>query len=363
MPTEVGDLGFDADVPSRREEGRDVTSLSLTTQQYFILSRVDGKATLREICSYSGIPFDDAVVILRELHEARLIDLPNREVTPPSKETRKRESSSEFKIPNWGVSFEEFEIPEPDAAADSALSEGMRRLILYYHYYLEDISYYDLFQVEQDADLREITSAYYSLSKVFHPDRWFRQDLGGLEKHLKTVFRWMNKAYRTVSKPARRREYDAILLRGVVGPWKYEFNGKEPSGKTGVFRVVPANTSVQRSALLNQARKFRTKDCFDEAVECYRRALDLGYTVKIALDLAEALYASGSGLKEALELVRKIREEDAGSYAAMLMEAKILRVMGNTAGARAVCAVILEKNPRYPGVAEEMVKLSAEVPR
>ena len=89
----------------------------------------------------------------------------------------------------------------------------------------------------------------------------------------------------------------------------------------------------------------------------------MGYTVKTALDLAETLYASGFGLAEGLELLRAIREADAGSYAAMLMEAKILRVMGDTAGARAVCAVILEKNPRYPGVAEEMVKLSAEVPR
>ena len=360
MSVEVGDLGFETDVPTRREEGLDVTSLSLTTQQYFILSRVDGKATLREICSYGGIPFDDAVVILRDLHESLLIDLPNRKVTPRRKHATKKESSSEFKVPNWSVPFEEFEIPPFDT--DSSLSDEMRRLIHYYHYHLEEISYYDLFQVARDGDVREITSSYYVLSKVFHPDRWFRQDLGGLERNLKTVFRWMNKAYRTLSKPARRREYDTILDRGVVGPWKFEANGKVPSGKTGVFRVVPANTSVQRSALLNQARKFRARECFAEASECYGRALDLGYTVKTALDLAEVLYASGSGLKEALVLVRKIKEEDSGSYAAMLMEAKILRVMGDSAGARAVCAVILEKNPRYPGVADEMVKLSTGIP-
>lgn len=88
----------------------------------------------------------------------------------------------------------------------------------------------------------------------------------------------------------------------------------------------------------------------------------MGYTVKTALDLAETLYASGFGLAEGLELLRAIREADAGSYAAMLMEAKILRVMGDNAGARELCAVILDENPRYPGVADEMVKLSRGKP-
>ena len=125
----VGDLGFETDVPTRPEGGPDVTSLSLTTQQYFILSRVDGKATLREICFYSGIPFDNALVILRELHDSRLVDLPNRQVPPRQEDTTDEASSSKFKIPNWGVPFEEFGLPEVDAEADGALSEEMRRLL------------------------------------------------------------------------------------------------------------------------------------------------------------------------------------------------------------------------------------------
>lgn len=218
MPEKLGELGFESDIPTR-PEGQDVTSLSLTTHEYFILSRVDSKATLREICSYGGIPFDEAVAIIRGLHDSRLIDLPNRKPKPRKKETSARGSSAEFRVPNWSVPFEDFEIGDAERE-EGALSEEVRRLILYYHHHLQEVSYYDLFQVGREANTREITNAYYALSKVFHPDRWFRQEIGRHSEHIRTIFRWMNRAYRTLSKANRRREYDRVLERGIVGPWK-----------------------------------------------------------------------------------------------------------------------------------------------
>ena len=364
MPERIADLGFESDVPTRVKGGPDVTSSGLSTQQYFALSRIDGSTTLKALVSYIGLGWAEAVACIRALDDAGLITLPNRErpeqPDSPAKAPKAiaRTSSGEFVVPDWSTPLSVFEFSKEDMEDDNALSSDMRKLVLYYHHHLEEVSYYDLFQIDEGASIRQLTDSYYQLSKLFHPDRWFRKELGRMEVPVRAVFRWINKAYRTLSKAARRKEYDAVVARGKVGPWKVGPTDKEPRGKTGVFKMVSPSNSVARSALLAQARKFHTRDCFKEAADCYRRALQLGYTVKTALDLADSLYSGGLGADEGIELVRRIQSENEGSFAAMLLESKLLRQTGDLASAREICAAIIRDNPRYPGAAEEMAKLS-----
>jgi len=364
MPERIADLGFESDVPVRVEGGPDVTNSGLSTQQYFALSRIDGNTTLKALVSYIGLGWQEAVECIRALNDAGFIELPNRErpqeAETPSKPPQAiaRTASGEFVVPDWSTPLSVFPFTKEDMEDENALSTDMRKLVIYYHHHLEEVSYYDLFQISEGASIRELTDSYYRLSKLFHPDRWFRKELGVMEVRVRAVFRWINKAYRTLSKAPRRKEYDVVLAHGKVGPWKNGVTDKEPRGKTGVFKMVSPSNSVARSALLAQARKFHTRDCFKEAADCYRRALQLGYTVKTALDLADSLYSGGLVADEGIELVRRIQSENEGSFAAMLLEAKLLRQKGEIANAREICAAIIRDDPRYPGAAEEMAKLS-----
>lgn len=354
MPEKIADLGFEDDTPRLTPKSQEPTSLDLTSQQYFMMSRVDGATTLKTLCNYSGLSLEEAVHCLQTLHDMDLVDLPNRE----KKQPLKPRPSGEATAPAWPTLIESFELEPEDLATASALSPAMRRLVVYYHHHLELLSFYDLFQVARTAPTKEITDAYYKLCKLFHPDRWFRQDLGSLESRLRAVFRWINGAYRTLSKPKSRVEYDALVERGYVGPWELEAEERQASGRTGTFRIVQQGpNSVARSALEAQGRRFSSKRLYPEASDCYRRALQMSYTVKTALDLAGALLEGGLDLEEARELVTTVQEGDSGRHAAMLLEAKILRKQGDPAAARERCAAILAENPRYPGAAEEMLRL------
>src|SRR6185295_71786 len=85
---------------------------------------------------------------------------------------------------------------------DVELDFERRRLVLDTFYRLDIIDYYALLGVSRDADKKVIRSAYFDLSKTFHPDTLFRKRLGGYKHKMEVVFRKLTEAYETLSKKA-----------------------------------------------------------------------------------------------------------------------------------------------------------------
>ncbi|MBK9368472.1 MAG: DnaJ domain-containing protein [Deltaproteobacteria bacterium] len=77
---------------------------------------------------------------------------------------------------------------------------------------LRDGTHYELLGVAEDFDRTALKNAYHNLSRRFHPDRYYRQDLGGLEKMLEDVFAGVNQAYRTLGDERARAQYDQDLV-------------------------------------------------------------------------------------------------------------------------------------------------------
>ncbi|MEY3210361.1 MAG: hypothetical protein RIT28_842, partial [Pseudomonadota bacterium] len=73
---------------------------------------------------------------------------------------------------------------------------------------LRDGTHYELLGLGEDFDRTALKNAYHNLSRRFHPDRYYRQDLGGLEKMLEDVFAGVNQAYRTLGDERARAQYD-----------------------------------------------------------------------------------------------------------------------------------------------------------
>jgi curved DNA-binding protein CbpA len=86
-----------------------------------------------------------------------------------------------------------------------------RKQVLDLFYRLSDIDYYEALGVPYRADKKAIRSAYFSLSKAFHPDSMFRKNLGTFKAKMEAVFRFLTEAYETLGKQKNRDEYDAYL--------------------------------------------------------------------------------------------------------------------------------------------------------
>lgn len=77
-------------------------------------------------------------------------------------------------------------------------------------------TYYELLGVPVEADAKAVQQAYYELSRAWHPDRYFRRELGPYRERLETVFASLTRAYKTLTSEAERTRYHRDLEEAGV---------------------------------------------------------------------------------------------------------------------------------------------------
>jgi molecular chaperone DnaJ len=87
---------------------------------------------------------------------------------------------------------------------------------------LENLSYYEILQIDQNADQTVIKKAYRRLAKEYHPDK----NQGDAEAE--TKFKYINEAYQTLSDDQQRAIYDRYGKEGLQGG-----GGRRSSGMGG----------------------------------------------------------------------------------------------------------------------------------
>ncbi|MCG8592100.1 MAG: DnaJ domain-containing protein [Proteobacteria bacterium] len=172
-----------------------------------MLSRIDGQTpwrVLREMGGLTPSQVDDClesfaargIVVFEETKPEpppRTAALERSEVAPP--ETLVNEADAGF----------------VDGSLD--LPVAVQKRILEFETLL-DGSYYDVLGVERDADAKTIKRAYFTLSKEFHPDRYFRRDIGSYLGRLERIFKKILEAYELLSDGTARAEIDRSLVQG-----------------------------------------------------------------------------------------------------------------------------------------------------
>jgi len=92
------------------------------------------------------------------------------------------------------------------------LSPGQRMAINATWEGIDDKTCYEMLLLPRSADVAAIKKAYYKLSKEFHPDKFYRKNLGPYKEKLEVIFNKVNEAYRVLSDSAGRAEYDQLVF-------------------------------------------------------------------------------------------------------------------------------------------------------
>jgi len=105
--------------------------------------------------------------------------------------------------------------------AKRSITKELKEQILEITTKLSTYNYYTILGLNSNATPQEIKRAYFSLSKVYHPDSYYGEDLGDLKSHLETLFMSITRAYDVLSNPETRVKYDSYLkkkdeLSGIV---------------------------------------------------------------------------------------------------------------------------------------------------
>jgi curved DNA-binding protein CbpA len=74
--------------------------------------------------------------------------------------------------------------------------------------HIQENRLYELLGVTQRATEEQIRQAYHAISRQWHPDRFFKRDMGDHKENIENIFMAVTKSYRTLSNPTSRKEFD-----------------------------------------------------------------------------------------------------------------------------------------------------------
>jgi len=118
-----------------------------------------------------------------------------------------------------------------------------------------DKPYFELLDVPRDADAKQIKRAYFSLSKVYHPDRYFRANLGDYTVRLEQIFRKLVEAYELLSDPNTRAEIERTM--GAMPEPEPEPIAEASEADAAPERKLPPRKLTKRQTLERLRRHFR----------------------------------------------------------------------------------------------------------
>lgn len=128
-----------------------------------------------------------------------------------------------------------------------------------------DVDYYQLLDVARDASAGTIRSAYFDLAKKLHPDRLRAAGITDQLADAQRLFARINQAYAILSNPAKRSEYQAVLMLGAV-------SGKKDAGADAeslASRIMAAEQSFRRGEMAGRRERW------EEAQSHFQRAVEL----------------------------------------------------------------------------------------
>jgi curved DNA-binding protein CbpA len=247
----------------RLAPGCDPTKLALDPGEGFLLSRIDGQTPWALLREMGGLPPEQVDRCVERWLGEGILELRDAAATERPRAPRAATNDADAELdPTLELAVE----------TQQRILEFERRLSLPYH---------ELLGVGIDPDPKAVKRAYFRLSREFHPDRFFRRNLGPFAAKLERIFRKVLEAHELLSDPVARAE----LQRSLAVPAE-----AEPCQSPGQAPVAAADArrrlaSFTAHAKVLRDRQRKAKHYFETGMAAFRaeRWLEAAASVRLAL--------------------------------------------------------------------------------
>jgi serine/threonine-protein kinase len=200
-----------------------VQKLTLSPADGFVLSRVDGSLSAREVFQIIPLPQEDTERSLFGLLCTGTLEFVPRTASSRARAALEAERAAQAPPMPAGRPA-----PPPMSAAASADAarqalaekqrEEARRAVAARRHEIEDAyegiktrDFFAFLGVAREADERHIKEAYFRLAKPFHPDTALDPSLSDLRSKREAVFLHLGQVYETLRNPSNRARYERML--------------------------------------------------------------------------------------------------------------------------------------------------------
>src|SRR5262245_37998900 len=224
-------------------------ALSLSPAEGFLLSRIDGATPWTLLREIGGLAPEQADRCLERWVADGLVS-----ISPDSVAIRQRAGAAP-------KSFPAGERLEAEVDPDLQIPVEAQRRVLLFEAGLER-PYHELLGVSAGVDSKAIKRAYFQLSKEYHPDRYYRREIGPYAEKLDRIFKKIVEAYELLMDPTTRAELERSMAgREPEPPPPPSAPAAEPAADSAPPpRSAPKGPSAGRRALERLHRQFRIPD-------------------------------------------------------------------------------------------------------
>lgn len=260
-------------------------NLTLTPQEGFVLSRVDGESSADEIAKLSPMGEDETLRCICALIVAGVLKTETPRVPVETTPTVARAQPQAVAAPPAAVTSP----PKPTAPAQKTeLSEAAQRFqeeMRRKHATAHQVTYYELLDVEIGATPDEIKAGYFRLAKKLHPDHRAGLKIHDPEGAFDDLYLAVKAAYEVLSSETERRRYDFSLEKkrpkattpSPEPPPSANTSNRPKSKEPVAPGSPPSHYDARQMARLHFAngQRFFNEGCFHEAIEELQDAVRL----------------------------------------------------------------------------------------
>jgi curved DNA-binding protein CbpA len=330
--------------------------VALSPADGFVLSRVDGTMSAREIIQMDFAPADETARSLHGLLCTGILEyLPVPPKPTPKPDIRKPAPVAPPVVvdptPPMEVALEAVPAAQVEKGEDTR-----RREILEAYETLRSKNHFEILGIARGSNEGQIKEAYFRLAKRFHPDAHHDPALADLADKLEAVFIRLGEAYELLRNTHSRASYEAALAARAPGG-SPTFT---PSPPEAPAPLDPAQEAQVADQSYRRAQKHFEKEQYWDAIQLLEPSLAMTQGKakgKIQVLLAKAYLKNPKWVKRAEDQLQTVVREDATNAEAHFLLGTIYKASGLKSRAIHAFERALESKPDHEQAAAELAEL------
>lgn len=195
----------------------DLRSHNLTAEEGFLLSRIDGRTNVRGLLALVSWEREKTFELLESLLRKHVVNFDRPEILDRVNAGARQTNSGAGPTGNGAgatagagvvstidpATIEK--VPDLDAERCIEILEWSSKV-------KKAATLYELFGIPDGADFRSVKREYRQLAMKFHPDKFFRKEIGTYRARIDESWKAIQEAYEKLTDPASKAAYDTEIL-------------------------------------------------------------------------------------------------------------------------------------------------------
>lgn len=332
--------------------------ITLSPTDGYILSRIDGTLSAREVIQMIPVPPEEVERSLFGLLSTGVVEFlplpPKPAPAPVARRPLPSPAVVELPVP---AAPRPDPAPSPEESAAQSVLDARRREILEAFEGLKPKTHFEVLDIPKASNEAQVKEAYFKLARKFHPDTHHDPSLVDLRDKIEAIFIRLGEAYEVLRDRNKRSSYESDLASRMPRTSSGFRSGAQPEP------VDPAAEGRQSEESIRRAEKYLVEERYWDAIQLLEPVIPTAtgkWKLRARLALARAYLKNPHWLKRAEQQLQSIVREEGENAEAYFLLGMLYKQGGLRSRAVSMFRKALEAKPDHEQAAAELAGLAPE---